>query len=300
MGQFAAFGTDPGSLLQQPLQGRVSQLLANEASPIREVEKKELFPTIATGSIPTAPVSEPFEQVADYYRFGKFATGTDGVYETQPRTFDDPAEDQRPASIRLFGQRPKDKRPSDILPAYTKFFIESVQEAHVERSQIVETFGNFYVFMFGERPPVYSFSGKLVNTRNANWLSDFMFMYRTYLRGTKCVELNSRLILTYGGRQIEGLMLNVNTATQAAIEGSVEFSFQVVVFDRKFLGFSDDFGFATSDNQNLKADQQFLKMLNQVTGGATGAGSSQPGVSSAQSAVRKTMAGAPAVGLLIG
>lgn len=300
MGTFATYGTNVGSLLKQPLQSRASQLLANDALATRQVEKKELFPTIATGSVPTAPVSDPFEQVADYYRFGKFAVGAVNEYEIQPRTFDDPAEDQKPASIRVFGQRPKDRRPSDLLPAYTKFFIESVQEAHVERSQIVETFGNFYVFMFGERPPVYTFSGKLVNSKNANWLSDLMFMYQTYLRGTRCVELNARLILTYGGRQIEGLMLNINSATQAAIEGSVEFSFQVVVFERKFLGFSDDFGFATSDNNNLKADEQFLKMLNQVTGGATGAGSSEPGVSAAQNAVRRTMAGIPAVGLLIG
>lgn len=298
MGTFASFGTNAGSLLQQPLQSRSSLILANEANVTKEVEKKELFPTVATGSVPTAPVSEPFEQVADYYRFGKFAAGADSQYEIQPRTFDDPAENQKPASIRLYGQRPKDKKPSDLLPAYTKFFIESVQEAHVERSQIVETFGNFYVFMFGERPPVYSFSGKLMNSRNANWVSDLMFMYQTYLRGTKCVELNARLILTYGGRQIEGLMLNVSTATQSTVEGSVEFSFQVVVFDRKFLGFSDDFGFATSDNQNLKADDQFLRMLNQVTGGSSGAGSSTPGVSAAQSAVRQTMAGLPAVGLL--
>ena len=298
MGIFATFGTSTGSLLQQPLQSRASQLLANEANVTKQVEKKELFPTVAVGSVPTAPVSEPFEQVADYYRFGKFAPGSESTYEIQPRTFDDPAEDQKPASIRVFGQRPKDKKPTDLLPAYTKFFVESVQEAHVERSQIVETFGNFYVFMFGERPPVYTFSGKLVNARNANWLSDFMFMYQTYLRGSKCVELNARLILTYGGRQIEGLMLGVNTGTEASNEGTVGFSFQVVVFERKYLGFSDDFGFATSDNQNLKADQQFLRMLNQVTGGRTGAGSSSPGVSAAQTAVRQTMLGVPSVGLL--
>lgn len=298
MGNFAAFGTNPGSLLQQPLQSRASQLLANSADVTKAVQKKELFPTVATGSIPTAPVSDPFEMVADYYRFGKFASGLSQSYEIQPRTFVDQSDAPKLSSIRLYGQRPKDKKPSDLLPAYTKFFIESVQESHVERSQIVETFGNFYVFMFGERPPVYSFSGKLVNSRNANWVTDLMFMYQTYLRGTKCVELNAKLILTYGGRQIEGLMLNVSTATQATIEGSVEFSFQVVVFERKYLGFSDDFGFATGDNQNLKADEQFIKMLNQVTGGTTGAGSSAPAVSAAQNVVRLTMNGVPSTGLL--
>lgn len=299
MSIFANYGLRPDGPLYQPLQDRAAQLLANEADVTKEVEKKELFPTIATGSVPTAPVSDATAAVADYYRFGKFASGTESQYEVMPRTFDDPAENQKPASIRLYGQRPKDKKVDDLLPAYTKFFIETVQEAHVERSQIVETFGNFYVFMFGERPPVYSFSGKLVNSRNANWVSDLMFMYQQYLRGTKCVELNARLILTYGGRQIEGLMLNVNTATQATVEGSVEFSFQVVVFDRKFLGFSDDFGFASTDNHNLKADDQFLRMLNQVTGGSTGAGSSKPGVSAAHTAAQRTMAGEPAVGLIL-
>jgi hypothetical protein len=297
MGTFADVGISGDSLLQQPMQGRTSQLIANEAAVTKIVAKKELFPTVATGSIPTAPITEPFEQVADYYRFGRFAVGLND-FDVQPRTFDDPAEDQKPCSIRVFGKTKKDKSVTDFLPAYTKFFLESVQESHVERSQVVETFGNFYVFMFGERPPIYSFSGKLVNSKNANWLSDFMFMYQTYLRGTRCTQLNARLILTYGGRQIEGLMLNVNTATQAAVEGSVEFNFQIIVFERKFLGFSGDFGFATSDNQNLKQDDQFLKMLNQVTGGSTGAGSSNPGVSTAQKAVRQSMFGEPSVGLV--
>ncbi|MCJ7521951.1 MAG: hypothetical protein MUP21_07020 [Dehalococcoidia bacterium] len=299
MGQFDVYGTGSQSLAFQPLQSKESLKLANGSDPKATVEKKVMFPTVATGSIPTAPVTAPTERVADYYRFGKFAPGPDADYEVQPRTFTDFEEGNVTASIRIFGQQPKDTAERDLIPAYTKFFLESVSEAHAERSQIVETFGNFYVFMHGERPPMYTFSGKLVNSKNANWVQDFMFTYDTYLRGTRCTELNAKAILTYGGRQIEGLILSMQTGTQASLEGSVEFSMQVVVFQRKYLGFSDDFGFATSDGKKLKSDEQFLKMLAQVTGGPEGKGTSDPGTSTAiTQATEFMLRGGPAAGVV--
>lgn len=145
---------------------------------------------------------------------------------------------------------------------------------------------------------MYTFSGKLINSKNANWVQDFMFTYDTYLRGTRCTELNAKAILTYGGRQIDGLILSMQTGTQASLEGSVEFSMQVVVFQRKYLGFSDDFGFATSDGKKLKADEQFLKMLAQVTGGPAGKGTSVSGVSTAIGQVKAGLNGSPAAGLI--
>jgi len=298
MGKLGAYGTDSQSLINQPLQSKVSLKLANSGDPNVTAQKKQMFPTVATGSIPTAPATAPTERVADYYRFGKFAPGPDEVYAVQPRTFTDFEESQVGASIRIFGQRPEDKVPQDLIPAYTKFFLESVSEAHAERSQIVETFGNFYVFMHGERPPMYTFSGKLVNSKNANWVQDLMFTYNTYLRGTRCTELNAKAILTYGGRQIDGLILSMQTGTQASLEGSVDFSMQVVVFERKYLGFSDDFGFATSDGKKLKSNEQFLQMLAQVTGGPTGKGTSVPGVSKAIGQAKAVLSGGPAAGLV--
>jgi len=296
--QFASFGTSPQSAVHQQITSKSNLKVANEASPSRVVVKKELFPTVATGSFPDAPVASPFETVADFYRFGQPSSTPGQQYERQPRTLVEADDERQTSSVRIFGRGPKDNKQRDFIPAYTKFFLESVSESHVERSQIVETFGNFYVFCFGERPPMYTFSGKLVNSRNANWVSDFNFMYDTYLRGTRCVELNARAIITYGGRQVEGLILSSSTGTQAMIEGSVEFQMQVVVFERKFLGFSDDFGFSTSDGENLKADDQFIKMLNQVTGGSQGTGTSNPGVSAAQGQVKRVMAGEPAAGLV--
>lgn len=270
--------------------GKSELVDANNPEPTKEVEKKEVFPTVATGAVPTAPTPDSADQVADFYRYGKFAAGGQQTYEIFPRTFEDVDDTQRTASIRIFGQGPKDKKPRDFIPAYTKFFLEGVTEGHAERSQIVETFGEFYVFMFGERPPMYGFSGQLVNAKNANWVSDFMFMYHTFLRGTRCVERNAKAILTYGNRQIEGLILGASTTTAATIEGAVGFQFQVVVTERKFLGFSPDLGFSTADNENISGDTAFLKLLNQVAG-AEGAGTSKPGADKAQNAAGEAVAG---------
>lgn len=293
---FEGFGTSSGSALQIPGANKSALTSANNPVKTKQVEKAEVFPTVATGAVPTAPTPASTDYTADFYRFGKFLPGGQQVYEIWPRTFEEFDDDKRTASVRIFGQGPKDKKPRDFIPAYTKFLLESVTESHVERSQIVETFGDFYVFLFGERPPVYNFTGQLINAKNANWVSDWMFMYSTYLRGTRCVERNAKAIITYGGRQVEGFMLSTTNNTAATIEGAVGFQFQVVVTERKFLGFSPDFGFSSADNENLKSDDNFRKLLDQVAG-IQGTGTSNANVSKAQGVAKKVMAGGSAAGI---
>ena len=140
-----------------------------------------------------------FQRMADYYREGRYNLES-GILERFPKEITPMVN--REASIRVFGtgtgsdvQYEKGQRKErDFIPPYTKFILQSVQEAHQEKSQIVETFGDFYVFFYGERPPVYQFSGVLLNTENLNWASEFNYYYENYMRGTKCVETNSRII----------------------------------------------------------------------------------------------------------
>jgi hypothetical protein len=268
---------------------------ANKADKKLKVEKKVLFPTLAAGSSLT-PYVDPETVTADFYRFGKYLPDQSG-YEIQPKQFSPIVNDKVPSSIRVIGQDSKSNKPVSIIPAYTKFILESVQESHAERSQIIETFGDFYVFMFGERPSIYNFSGQLVNAKNANWVMDFMFMYNEYLRGTRCVERNAKILMTYGGRQIEGLMLNVATVTNAAIEGAVGLQFSVVVFERKYFNFSEDMGYSTADNENLAVDTTFRKTIGMIAG-PEGKGSSTPSVSKAITQVTKFANGGPSAGLI--
>lgn len=214
------------------------------------------------------PVIEPSEsRSADFYRYGNASA----LPAAQSSDFDVQAYmakfveefDEEEASIRVLGPpkgNAKNGERKDLIPPFTKFILENVQESHNERSQVVETFGDFYAFFFGERPPIYNFSGTLINSKSINWLADFMFYYENFLRGTKCVENNATLVLTYGGRQIEGFMLNVGSATQAVTDKGVAISFQVLVIDRKILSLSVDFGLVLK-NGKFAQDETFLRKL---------------------------------------
>jgi hypothetical protein len=203
-------------------------------------------------------------------------------YRTQGRIIESFAQDQQEASIRIIKEADK----TDIIGPYTKFILESVQEAHSERQQVVETFGDFYVFMYGERPPIYNFGGTLINTRNANWVSDFMLMYERYLRGTRCTEMKARALLTYGGRQVEGYIINVSSQMAASAQEGVSFSFQLLVTSRKLLGVSADM---VSDIQSI-GDPGLIELVDKL--GAPGIkGSSDPATSDALVAGRNAIKG---------
>jgi hypothetical protein len=218
------------------------------------------------------------ERGADFYRYGQARVRTDDGFDDlaagdinptslqpsgvgfglMPRRIEE-FEDQE-ASIRIVGPKKGSKEEVDLIPPYTKFFLQSTQESSQERSQIVETFGDFYVFMFGKRPEITTFSGTLLNAKNASWYNDFKFMYQNFLRGTKCVENNARIVLTFGGTQVEGLMLNASKGRNAEIEHGVQFSFQLLILDETFINFSNDFGLVVSDGK-IAQSRSFLDLL---------------------------------------
>jgi hypothetical protein len=284
-------GLDPGSALNVGGSSKATQKGAGSG----ESNVKTYALSIATGYVPPPLVPDQTTQTADFYRFGN-DTGDafTSVMARQINQFDD---DRQTASIRVRTVALKTEDEKDLIPAYTKFFLESVSEQHMERSQIVETFGDFSVFFYGERPPVYNFSGVLINAKNVNWVQDFMFMYENFLRGTRCVEAGARAILTYGGRQIEGFILGVSNQTTAGTDGGVPMSFQVLVTSRKYLGFSDDFAFATgAGGGTLTLDKDFQKLLDTIAGVA-GKDSSTAAASDAIGAAKGVMGGKPAAGV---
>jgi hypothetical protein len=204
-----------------------------------------------------------------------------------------------PASIRVYGKSTGAKataKDRDLIPAFTKFIMNSVQEGHQERVQIVETFSDFYMFFYGERPPIYTYNGMLINSKNANWVADFMYYYEDHLRGTKCAEHNAKLILTYGGRQVEGYILSMNTSTTAESEQGVPVSFQVVITKRSRIGFSDDFLITLSNGKVVVEDEAIRKMIEGIAG-AAGKGTASTNNSKAFSKANSVAGGkAPAAG----
>lgn len=249
--QRQSYGTDSGSTERVPTTGKSgSRSLLNGGL---TAYKSQINPT---DFIPD-PNQSNTAQTPDFYREGKLDSVTrivnnEAVQVTEwapvPELI---AERDRPvlASIRLVDPRkiknngPNSGTPKDaqLIPEYSKFFLEAVQESENERFQIVETFNDFYVYFHGKKPPIYTFSGHLLNLLNYNWMNEFMYYYENFWRGTKAVELGARVFLTYNYQQIQGYILNVGTNLNALTDKAVPFQFSMIVTKRLiFNGTPDD------------------------------------------------------------
>ena len=268
----AKYGQKDGSAAKPP---QPSKETKKEMVSPQSMELADFSETILTQGYSRHPVVNSLPKdvkPADYYRRGLYKKTEAGKttpgskqYDYTPRFLDE-ADDQE-ASIRVYGPSisptsygTATAAEKDLIPPFTKFILESVQEGHQERSQVVETFGDFYVFFFGERPPIYTYNGTLINAKSINWVDDFVFYYENFLRGTKCVEKNARLVLTYGQRQVEAYLLGFNMNTQAPTEKGVAVSFSALIIDRKVLRLSKDFGIM-EENGIFKEDKNFIQLL---------------------------------------
>lgn len=110
---------------------------------------------------------------------------------------------------------------------YSNFLIQSIQQQRVEKKQIVETFGEPYIFFFGQHPVMLQVSGVLLNTEDYNWRAEFMQNYDTQLRGTACVQNKTRVYLSWDTIVTEGYILECSTQEVAAERQWLNFSFQM-------------------------------------------------------------------------
>ena len=112
---------------------------------------------------------------------------------------------------------------------YSNFFIQSIAEQRQEKQQIVDTFGDSYIFFFGESPRFIQVQGTLLNTADFNWRSEFWENYERYFRGTKLVERGARLYLIYEDIIVEGYLVTANAQESSEMRHVINFGFQMFV-----------------------------------------------------------------------
>lgn len=105
--------------------------------------------------------------------------------------------------------------PGGHSKANHNFLLQSVQESRQERAQIVETFGDHFVFFYGEKPILLQCGGVLINTRDFNWKNEWLRNYDQYLRGTKCVEYQARIYMGFDDVLVEGYLLSTGVQMTA-------------------------------------------------------------------------------------
>ncbi|MHA2333759.1 MAG: hypothetical protein ACXAEU_17165 [Candidatus Hodarchaeales archaeon] len=185
-------------------------------------------------------ITEPFEGARDAMAEGIKSEGRTGYpvrrptrgYQLKPNTY---------AIIRVMGGDGKfipvfdaggefysAEESGQMTSFYSNFFVQSVAEERHEKSQVVQTFGDSFIFFFGESPRMLNVNGLLLNTADFNWRAEFWENYNTYFRGTKLVERGARLYLIYDDVIAEGYMVGANAQESAEPAPSViPFSFQI-------------------------------------------------------------------------
>lgn len=118
---------------------------------------------------------------------------------------------------------------------YSNFMIQKLDEQRVEKQQIVETFGEDFIFFFGEQPRFINVTGVLMNTNDFNWKSEFWHNYENHLRGTRLVEQNARMYLFFDDVVIEGYLIRANTSHDAMNPYHLPFQFQMFVTNYAIL-----------------------------------------------------------------
>lgn len=119
---------------------------------------------------------------------------------------------------------------------YSNFIAQQVIDARSEKSQVVETFGEPYIFFYGEKPRIMQVQGLLMNTADFNWKNEFWKNYETYLRGTKLVELDARIYFYFDDQIVEGYMLDASASHSADFPYHVPFQFTLFVTAHTYIG----------------------------------------------------------------
>lgn len=112
---------------------------------------------------------------------------------------------------------------------YADFLLQRVDDQRREKNQIIETFGEAFVYFFGERPRIVAFNGYLLNTEDFNWHAQFWHNYEKHLRGTKLVQQNARCYLAYDSVVVEGYPLAAGAVMQAENTNIIPFTLTVLV-----------------------------------------------------------------------
>lgn len=154
---------------------------------------------------------------------------------------------------------------------YADFTLQQVHVERVEKEQVVETFGQDYIFFFGEKPRVATIQGLLVNSEDFNWRSQFWSNWDSTIRGTKLVQNNARFFLAYDTIVLEGYPLRASTDESMNEPHLVPFTMTIFVTNTVDFSYVGDVMFPNQDlpQQSVyELNRQLREQADQFNGNA--------------------------------
>ena len=142
-----------------------------------------------------------------------------------------------------------DKNGNPASYVWTDWLLQSVREERVEKTQLVETFGDSYLFVFGQKPRALVFTGLLMNTQSHQWKAAFWENWDRFFRATKLVERDARMYISFDDVVVEGYPINAQASQSSTSPNAITFQFNF--FDTKYINIEARDNFKSSKKYNL-------------------------------------------------
>lgn len=117
----------------------------------------------------------------------------------------------------------------------SNLMIQSVQESRQEKSQIIQTFGEDFVYFLGEQPSQIQIAAQLLDSQNFQWHQEWWVNYSNALRGTRLVDKSSRVFLEVDDIMFEGYILSASTSRAADDHLRVNLTFSMLITNKIYL-----------------------------------------------------------------
>jgi hypothetical protein len=113
---------------------------------------------------------------------------------------------------------------------YIDFLLQRANEQLQEKSQVVDVLSDNYVsYFFGQAPPMFQYSGILLNSHQDSWRAAFTSLYHHVLRGTKMARNKTVVTLSYDDVMVTGVLTDLSQLLTAELELAVTFNFSMLV-----------------------------------------------------------------------
>ena len=138
---------------------------------------------------------------------------------------------------------------------FIDFFLTSANESFQEIMQVDKVLADDYVaFFYGQQPPVFQYSGTLLNSMQDDQRSGFANAYQLLLRGTQLARRGALARLRYDSVIVSGVLTAHQQQLNADNELAVPFSFSFLVKEYVVLQNAAFNKMDASDYVQLSAD----------------------------------------------
>jgi len=119
---------------------------------------------------------------------------------------------------------------SSVGRGYVDFFIEQAQHSVQENYQVSPTLeGNYVVYSFDQQPPVWNYSGFLLNTKQDDQAVNFFRLYVHVLRLSQLAKRKLVVALRYDSYIVHGAIVDLTMSHTSDLQMKVPFSFRLLV-----------------------------------------------------------------------